>query len=298
MVTAITDYDISEFQAKRLKQKASPKSINLEVGTLRPILVRGNQWDRLKRDVFMLPADAETGRCLTREEERVLLEACRASNYPLILTFVVLALYTGARFATIRTLQSKRVNFSRRCLTWGKDKTPAGSGRTVPLNSVTLAAMKEWATQFPDQQPDDYVFPAKDLDQKGAMYWNAQKPIGEVKEAWEGSKERAGIALGGDNAPPLVCRFHDLRHTAVTRMVEAEVPITVVAKIVGWSASTLAKMVLRYSHFQIDTLREGMESMVMMRSHQIPHQSAHKIRGRRQTSTVPGEESPRKRWLL
>jgi hypothetical protein len=45
-------------------------------------------------------------------------------------------------------------------------------------------------------------------------------------------------------------------------MVEAGVPLTVVAKIVGWSASTLAKMVLRYSHFQVDTLRESMEKIV------------------------------------
>jgi hypothetical protein len=45
-------------------------------------------------------------------------------------------------------------------------------------------------------------------------------------------------------------------------MVEAGVPLTVVAKIVGWSASTLAKMVLRYSHFQVDTLRDSMEKIV------------------------------------
>ena len=191
-----------------------------------------------------------------------------------ILTFVLLALYTGARFTTVRTLQWKRVNFRRRCLTWGKDKTPAGSGRTVPLNSVALAAMTQWAARYPNRKPDDYVFPAKDFDQEGKVFWNPQQPIGEVKEAWEGAKERAGIALGGEDAPPLVCRFHDLRHTAVTRMVEAGVPLPVIAKIVGWSASTLAKMVLRYSHVHVDTLREGMESMVSVGSHPFPHPSA------------------------
>jgi integrase len=128
--------------------------------------------------------------------------------------------------------------------------------------------MKRWATDFPDRKPTDYVFPAKDFKveeagiSKAKMFWNPEKPVGEVKEAWEGAKERAGKALRGDKAPPLVCRFHDLRHTAVSRMVEAGVPLTVVAKIVGWSASTLAKMVLRYSHFQVDTLRDSMEKIV------------------------------------
>jgi integrase len=268
LLTMITDKDIVKYQQARLDEEAAPKSINLEMGTLRAILVRGKQWDRLKDKVRMLPTEDEMGRCVTTEEEKALLEACAKSNSPLVLPFVTLALYTGARFGTIRTLQWKRVSFDQRCLTWGKDKTPAGSGRTVPLNSAALAAMKRRATDFPDRKPTDYVFPAKDFKVEEAgiskvkMFWNPEKPVGEVKEAWEGAKERAGKALGGDKTPPLVCRFHDLRHTAVSRMVEAGVPLTIVAKIVGWSASTLAKMVLRYSHFQVDTLRDSMEKIV------------------------------------
>jgi len=40
----------------------------------------------------------------------------------------VLALETGARFNTVRTLQWRRVDFAGRCLKWGKDKTPSGTG--------------------------------------------------------------------------------------------------------------------------------------------------------------------------
>ena len=45
------------------------------------------------------------GRCITPEEEKALLEACAKSNSLPVLPFVTLALYTGARFGTIRTLQ-------------------------------------------------------------------------------------------------------------------------------------------------------------------------------------------------
>jgi hypothetical protein len=43
-------------------------------------------------------------------------------------------------------------------------------------------------------------------------------------------------------------RFHDLRHTAVTRMLRAGIPLTTVAQIVGWSPSTMYLMAKRYAH--------------------------------------------------
>ncbi|MGH9353456.1 MAG: site-specific integrase, partial [Terriglobia bacterium] len=40
------------------------------------------------------------------------------------------------------------------------------------------------------------------------------KAIGDWKEAWEAARKRARVS----------CRWHDLRHTACTRMLEAGVP--------------------------------------------------------------------------
>src|ERR1700679_1143865 len=56
-------------------------------------------------------------------------------------------------------------------------------------------------------------------------------------------------------------RFHDLRHSAVSRMIAARVPIPIIAKIVGWSSSTMAKMRARYGHFGIEELRSAVESI-------------------------------------
>jgi integrase len=52
------------------------------------------------------------------------------------------------------------------------------------------------------------------------------QPIGNWKEAWEAAKKRAGRALNPEAEKPesLRCRFHDLRHTGCTRMLEAGVP--------------------------------------------------------------------------
>jgi len=50
-------------------------------------------------------------------------------------------------------------------------------------------------------------------------------------------------------------RFHDLRHTAATRMVESGVSIVAVSKILGHSD---IKMTMRYAH-PVDSLREAVE---------------------------------------
>jgi hypothetical protein len=44
-------------------------------------------------------------------------------------------------------------------------------------------------------------------------------------------------------------------------MIAARVPIPMIAKIVGWSSSTMAKMAARYGHFGIEELRSAVESI-------------------------------------
>jgi hypothetical protein len=76
-------------------------------------------------------------------------------------------------------------------------------------------------------------------------------PIGRWKEAWEAAKKRAGVQ----------CRFHDLRHTGCTRMLEAGVPFPVLASLMGWSAATTARMAKRYGHIGQTALRSAVEAI-------------------------------------
>jgi len=70
------------------------------------------------------------------------------------------------------------------------------------------------------------------------------------------SKKRCGI----------VCRFHDIRHTAVTAMVNDGTPLTKIAKVVGWNPSQTVRMSLIYSHFTVDDLREAVEALDAIRN--------------------------------
>ncbi len=170
------------------------------------------------------------------------------------------------RGGVVRTLQWGAVDLENRCLRWGKDKTDAGTGRVVPLNARALSALCLWAESFPERKPEHYVFPVERCAAAGDAFTSMTyatdptKPIGSIKEAWEGAKQRAGRELYPDTptaetAPPLKCRFHDLRHTAVSRMLKGKTPLPLIAKIVGWSSSTMVKMAARYGHFTLDELR-------------------------------------------
>jgi integrase len=274
--------DVARYQQARLDEEASPKTVNLEVGTLRAILKRGGQWARLQPEVKMLPTRDDVGRAITPEEETALLQACSQSRSRSLVPFVTLAIETGARYGMIRTLQWGSVDFENRGLKWGKDKTASGTGRIIPLSQRAVAALSFWATHFPDRKPEHYVFPSERYGAGGdafspkAYHVDPSKPIGDIKEAWEAARRRAARILKEkqgetdantetepkeDKIAPLACRFHDLRHTAVSRMLNAGIPIAKVAKIVGWSPATMVRMAARYGHFSLNELRGAVESI-------------------------------------
>jgi integrase len=57
----------------------------------------------------------------------------------------------------------------------------------------------------------------------------------------------------------ITCRFHDLRHTAVTRMLEGGAPLAVVAAILGWSAATMVRVARRYGHIGNAAQRQAVD---------------------------------------
>jgi integrase len=254
----ISPEDIADYQKSRRKAEASPKTANLEIGTLRAILRRHRLWAAIQPDVRMMPVHEAAGRALTAGEERLLLDACGHRRSRALLPVVTLALHTGMRRGEIQSLRWDQIDFLGRTLTVGATKTKAGSGRVIPLNQRAWMTLQGWATNFPDRKPDHFVFPREHYGLAG----NDRKPhaktmdptvaVGEIKTAWEAAKKKAGVET----------RFHDLRHTACTRLLERGASLAVVAAIMGWSPSTTAKMAKRYGHIGNDVQRAAMDALV------------------------------------
>ena len=297
LVTDIKGMDVSRYQRARLGEYASPKTVNLETGTLRAILRRYKVWADIQPDIRMLPTIDDVGHALTVEEEEALISACLQSRSRCLYPAVMLSLNTGMRYSEIRLLQYKQVDFAGRTLAVGRSKTLSGTGRIIPLNAKILNVIEMWASQFPHRQPDHFVFPSEKCGGKGQedrfgftggvtfYQTDPTHPIGDRKEAWEKARERAAAILRVDKESPekqglkeptasrskknlqpsaqdvklasLKCRFHDLRHTAVTRLLEAGIPYPVVASMMGWSAATAIRMAKRYGHIGTQALRDA-----------------------------------------
>jgi integrase len=257
LIIDISAQKISAYQQKRLAQKAAPKTVNLEIGTLRAILRRNRIWAEIQPDVRMLATRDDIGRAISRAEETKLLEACGQSRSRSLLPAVTLAVNTCMRYSEIRLLKWHQVDFVAHALTVGKSKSDAGTGRVIPVNTRAWAVLEFWASNFPDRTHAHYVFPSERYGAGGdkfeacAYQTNPAKPIGRWKEAWEKARTRAGVQ----------CRFHDLRHTGCTRMLEAGVPFPVLATLMGWSAATTVRMAKRYGHIGQTALRSAVEAI-------------------------------------
>jgi hypothetical protein len=89
-------------------------------------------------------------------------------------------------------------------------------------------------------------------------------PEQEISASFTGlPSDRYGVgeSEATEEVKPIACRFHDLRHTAVSRMLNAGVLLAKIAKIVVWSASTMVLMAKRYGHFSLNELRGAVESI-------------------------------------
>ena len=256
LLTDVRGGDVSRYQAERLDAGAAPKTVNLEIGTLRAVLRKNRLWFAIQPDVKMLRVREDVGRAISHNEEAALLDACRASRSRSLFPAVLLALNTYMRYSEIRLHCWGQIDIKSCTLTVGLSKTDSGTGRVLPLNDRAVAILGFWASLFPGREPNHYVFASERYGASGdglpvVFDCDPTKPIGRWKEAWESAKTRSGVS----------CRFHDLRHTGCTRMLESGVPFSVVAAIMGWSPSTTVGMSRRYGHIGQASQRQAVNAL-------------------------------------
>lgn len=272
---------VVDYQAKRLEEKAAEaadqpkeiqdekvlaagKSINEEVRLLLQVLE--DQGDeirlKLKREKKLKLRQREgIGIALNLEQEGRLLAAAeptkqraadgtfdKGTRSHLIKPFLALALNTGMRDKTMKNVQWWRLDFLRRIVTVGGDKTNAGTGRTIPMNDFLFQILVEYRRWYEAKvsriAPDLFVFPfGRDT------HWDAKRPITSFKTVWENVRDKAGLKV----------RLHDLRHTLITKL--AEDPTTsdeTIMAIAGWVSR---RMMTHYSHIRMEAKRKALAAI-------------------------------------
>lgn len=258
LLTDITADDISRYQAARKKEGASPRTINMEVGSLRAILRKHRIWGNLQPDVRMLKTRQEVGRSLTADEQLRLLTACKKSRSRSLYPAVQLSLHTGLRNGELRLLRWRQIDLLERTVTVGKSKTVGGEGRLVPLSQTATQCLKEWRSQFPEAQPAHFVFPSERYGLDGEDGYQNGKvapydvrptvPIGSWKVAWTAAREASGVQ----------CRWHDMRHTFVSKMAEGQASDATIMALAGHLSR---KMMEKYSHTRNEAKRTAISAL-------------------------------------
>ena len=238
-LTALTPDVIAKYRDDRTKEGQSSSSVRLDLALLSHLYTTAIREWRLgvvynPVSLVRKPSPAPgRARRLKPAEEKLLIKACSEHSNPMLGWMVKLALYTGMRQGEIQSLTLDQVDLKRRVIRLNETKN--GSARTVPLTKQAVKVMRA-AVKNPVRPEDTaLVFfgePGRDGQRRGH----------DFKRAWFAAVRNAKIKG---------FRFHDLRHEAVSRLVEAGLSDQEAASISGHKSM---QMLRRYTHLRAEDL--------------------------------------------
>ncbi|WP_201315193.1 site-specific integrase [Dyella sp. EPa41] len=179
-------------------------------------------------------------RRLSSSEEKRLRSAVSAYSNPMLRWIFELAIETGMRSSEITGLTMRQIDITRRIVRLSKTKND--NARTVPLTQKAKDVLA--AALANPVRPDDC-----DLVFFGEPGRDGRRRPYNFNKAWLGIKVQLGL---GD------LRFHDLRHEAVSRLVEGGLSDQEVAAISGHKSM---QMLRRYTHLRAEDLVSRLDDL-------------------------------------
>jgi integrase len=151
---------------------------------------------------------------------------------PHLTALVISALDTGMRRGELLAQRWEHIDFTRRLLFVTHSKTAGGEAREIPLTN-RLFELLSTARQG-----------------EGLVFLFKGRPLRRIKTAWAAAIRRAGIWH---------YRFHDLRHTFNTRLMEAGVMQEVRKALMGHSSGEDVHSI--YTHVELPAKREAIRKL-------------------------------------
>ncbi len=257
---SITHGDVRQFRSARLAQKTRTKgqrtiaSVNRELSMLRRMLNVAQREGWILRSPFAagdslisLADENKRERILTREEEVKLLSACETPQRSHLKAILICALDTGMRQGEIFSLRWRDVDFENGLLKIRAFHTKTMKERQVAITTRLALELERLKASAPDNL-DGLVFGI----------------IDNVKRSFTAARNKARLKD---------VRFHDLRHTAATRLVGAHIPLSEVGRVLSHTqANTTTATSTRTWRWRNVRQRRWMPSMLKPRK-RCPRQS-------------------------
>jgi excisionase family DNA binding protein len=236
-LSEITPLHVRQFIVKRQKDGVKNSSVNRELTVLKKMLNLAIEWDYdleknpVTKECFFSEEQYRRKRVLDSEEEKKLYEAASLHLRPIL----TCALSTGMRSGEILGLKWKNCDLEKRKITIGADSSKTGKERWIVVNEVLHDELLLLRKRNKGKLSN--VFTYKD-PRTGKL-----RPVKTVRRAFEMACKRAGI----ENF-----RFHDLRHTVASRLIEKGVDPVTVMNLLGHASLKTSEIYLHSSLRQME----------------------------------------------
>lgn len=216
--------------------KRSPADVNRKIAYLRAVMnavVDEYRWfgDKASAPLYrFIPGEVERLRYLKPEEVMRLVDKL-PEPYSAMARFAVA---TGLRRGNVMEMKWEDVDLGSRTVTIPGVRMKNGELLRIPLNEMAVKVLRSQA-----EQSETLVFPLGDGSEASEI----------PSKVWKEALKAAGLKN---------VRWHDLRHTWASISRQNGVPTEVIQELGGWKD---ARMVMRYSHLNIDHLYEHAGAM-------------------------------------
>lgn len=237
-VNEITSETFDLYKAKRLKE-ISPVSVNVELRMLKAAMNTAKRWrlTAVTPEISLARVPEQAPLSLTREEFQKLLSSMAE---PWLRELVLFAGCTGLRQAEILNLRWADVDLHRKLIsiestpTW---KTKMGKRRVVPLSETAHVLLRSKL----GKSLSEYVFTLNGSKISGSWVTHLFKRY--VRAA---------------KLPNQKVRFHSLRHSFATWLVQDGVPLAEIQALLGHSSVQVTE---KYSHLAASELHAAVNKI-------------------------------------
>lgn len=239
-LSQISPFLIEKYKQKRLADGAKV-AVNRELSRLRTLFYLCIEWGKFEganpaRRFKLAPEARGRLRFLSEAEEQNLLAVAAEP----LRSCIIMGIHTGLRMQSEGlSLTWDNVDFQQQAVTVEDHFAKNGETRTVPLNSLALAALAALKERVPGPQ----VFMTfKGSKRRHEKHW---EPYRSFRTAFETACRRAKLS---DVTP------HVLRHTFASRLVMRGADLRTVQELGGWKS---LNMVQRYAHLSQEHKEKG-----------------------------------------
>src|SRR5258708_7507402 len=255
---------VRAYQAERALQ-CSHRTVNRELQTLITIMRFAGIGATFSEIKSLPDPPSGIGRALQAEEEsRFWVTASSRPAWEAVSWLALLAANTGLRGGEIKRFRLRDVLLEKQIILVRRESTKTHAGeRLIPLNAAASFAAErlvERAKSLGAQIPEHFLLPA-DIGKRTkesvvtSVGYDPNTHQKSWRTAWRSLTRAAGLRG---------LRFHDLRHSFITKLAEAGVPIQVTMSLAGHMSPAMSR---HYTHISDSAVPRAVADMSVMSAH-------------------------------